>query len=146
MTNGTTKRLTQKKLDKLYTTAYTQPDAKLLIKARWFIKKGANFEYTLAQVHPPARLAYRSALAQAIKGASLDADRRSKVERMLLKRPKEFKTALKDFMADREADYLNDRAIKVQKEVEKLKQVSNTMANFVEDTQKHCEAKLINRK
>ena len=143
---GTAKRLTQKKLDRLYTSAYARPDEKLLIKARWFIKQNDNFTYPPAQVHPPVKVAYRTALAHAIKKIdSLDPNRRLKVERMLTERPKEFKNALKNFMSAREADFLQERASKLHDEVEALQNVQSAMGDYAEETQQYCEAKLIKK-
>ena len=95
-----------------------------MIRARWFIKKNGQFEYPLAQgkflifdqevfiliVYPTVKLSYRTGLRECIEKAQISDEKRAHVIKMLNQHPQRFKQALKDYMENKELDYMENQA------------------------------------
>ena len=89
---------------------------------RWLkVGKFCYSRYHVILVHPYQKASYRTGLRQAIRQANLSDERRQVIERMINRRPKEFKAALREFMREREVEHLERKVVDIKQKVEDLK-------------------------
>ena len=68
-------------------------------------------------------MSFRTNLRMAIEKAKISDERKAKVKRMLHERPGKFKEALKEFMAEKEVDYMEAQVVEDKKGLEEYKKI-----------------------